>query len=246
MEKKEDLLKNFKEAISSTVKSLSNTENIEVIFGNHNLKSDKLVVRLPLIEEDNKINYLKIRALADSEALKIKYSNNKILKTFEPKGLISKKLYDLAEKIRYEKIGCLKFKGVSKNINQNYINKIENQDTNNSENKIVDAFEYYFRSNVLNQKKNKSAEKNFSFFKKDFDIKFNSKIKNIKNLIDDQLKFNEAVSSLITDMKIEESPENNSQKQENLDNEDYDDDYSDDDIDEDGNPIVKELPKKVE
>ncbi|MDC1096277.1 cobalamin biosynthesis protein CobT [Pelagibacteraceae bacterium] len=222
MEKKEDLLKNFKEAISSTVKSLSNTENIEVIFGNHNLKSDKLVVRLPLIEEDNKINYLKIRALADSEALKIKYSNNKILKTFEPKGLISKKLYDLAEKIRYEKIGCLKFKGVSKNINQNYINKIENQDTNNSENKIVDAFEYYFRSNVLNQKKNKSAEKNFSFFKKDFDIKFNSKIKNIKNLIDDQLKFNEAVSSLITDMKIEESPENNSQKQENLNNEESD------------------------
>ena len=124
MEKKEDLLKNFKEAISSTVKSLSNTENIEVVFGNHNLKSDKLVVRLPLIEEDNKINYLKIRALADSEALKIKYSNNKILKTFEPKGLISKKLYDLAEKIRYEKIGSLKFKGVSKNINQNYINKV--------------------------------------------------------------------------------------------------------------------------
>jgi len=222
MEKKEDLLKNFKEAISSTVKSLSNTENIEVVFGNHNLKSDKLVVRLPLIEEDNKINYLKIRALADSEALKIKYSNNKILKTFEPKGLISKKLYDLAEKIRYEKIGCLKFKGVSKNINQNYINKIENQDTNNSENKIVDAFEYYFRSNVLNQKKNKSAEKNFSFFKKDFDIKFNNKIKNIKNLIDDQLKFNEAVSNLITDMEIEESPENNSQKQENLDNEESD------------------------
>ncbi len=222
MEKKEDLLKNFKEAISSTVKSLSNTENIEVVFGNHNLKSDKLVVRLPLIEEDNKINYLKIRALADSEALKIKYSNNKILKTFEPKGLISKKLYDLAEKIRYEKIGSLKFKGVSKNINQNYINKIENQDTNNSENKIVDAFEYYFRSNVLNQKKNKSAEKNFSFFKKDFDIKFNNKIKNIKNLIDDQLKFNEAVSNLITDMEIEESPENNSQKQENLDNEESD------------------------
>ena len=35
MEKKEDFLENFKTAIASTVKSISNIENIEVVFGNY-------------------------------------------------------------------------------------------------------------------------------------------------------------------------------------------------------------------
>ena len=43
MEKKEDLLENFKTAIASTVKSISNVENIEVIFGNQNIKTDKKI-----------------------------------------------------------------------------------------------------------------------------------------------------------------------------------------------------------
>ena len=39
MEKKSEILENFKTAIGSTVKSLSNSENVEVSFGNQNSKS---------------------------------------------------------------------------------------------------------------------------------------------------------------------------------------------------------------
>ena len=41
MEKKSEILENFKTAIGSTVKSLSNSENVEVSFGNQNFKSEK-------------------------------------------------------------------------------------------------------------------------------------------------------------------------------------------------------------
>ena len=42
MEKKKEKLENFKTAIGSTVKSLSNSENVEVSFGNQVTKSKKI------------------------------------------------------------------------------------------------------------------------------------------------------------------------------------------------------------
>ena len=81
MEKKSEILESFKTAISSTVKSLSNLESVEVSFGNQNLKSKKTEIKLPAIEKiNNKINYGQIRALADSKSLKLRLSDSKIFK----------------------------------------------------------------------------------------------------------------------------------------------------------------------
>ena len=86
VEKKEDLIKDFKIAIASTAKSVSNVNDLEIIFGDQNLETEKTTIKLPEMENvNNKINYIKARALADSEALKIRYSNKKIsLKKSEP------------------------------------------------------------------------------------------------------------------------------------------------------------------
>ena len=94
MEKKSEILENFKTAIGSTVKSLSNSENVEVSFGNQNFESKKNSIKLPEVEQvNNKINYNQIRALADSKSLRLRFSDNKTFKSFEPDGNISKKLY---------------------------------------------------------------------------------------------------------------------------------------------------------
>ena len=45
VEKKEDLIENFKTAITSTVKSISNNQNIEVSFGKQDLKTEKIIVK---------------------------------------------------------------------------------------------------------------------------------------------------------------------------------------------------------
>ena len=71
VEKKAEKLENFKTAIGSTAKSLSNSENIEISFGKQSVRSQKTTIRLPEIEQiDNKINFNQIRALADSKSLK--------------------------------------------------------------------------------------------------------------------------------------------------------------------------------
>ena len=68
MGKKEDNIENFKTAIASTVKSISNTNNIEVTFTNVSSETDKRIVKLPQIESiSSKIDYMKTRASADSE-----------------------------------------------------------------------------------------------------------------------------------------------------------------------------------
>ena len=74
-------LEDFKTAVSSTVRSLTNSHKIEVTFGNQISKSDKNTIRLPNLERiSNKINYEEIRAIADSKSLRLRFSNKKILK----------------------------------------------------------------------------------------------------------------------------------------------------------------------
>ena len=70
MEKKEEILESFKTAIKSTIKSISNKNDIEISFGGNDVSSDKNKLRLPEINEfQNKINFDLTRAQADSEAL---------------------------------------------------------------------------------------------------------------------------------------------------------------------------------
>tara|TARA_B100000767_G_scaffold273836_1_gene305130 strand:+ start:3430 stop:5244 length:1815 start_codon:yes stop_codon:yes gene_type:complete len=202
MEKKEDLLLNFKAAITSTIKSISNVENVEVTYGNQSSSKEKLVVRLP--DLDSKINFTKTRALADSEALKIRYSDEKILKLNEPKGNISKKLYSIAEKIRYEKLGSLKFKGIKENIHNYYNERLNSLDLNKNENKVIESFENYLRVNILDLKNNKSNEKKFKETKKDFELKLKNKIFSIKDSLENQLKFNSIISEFIDEMDVDE------------------------------------------
>ena len=215
MEKKEDLIKDFKIAIASTAKSVSNVNDLEVVFGNQNFKTDKATIKLPEIESiKNKINYTKARALADSEALKIRYSNKEILESQKPKGNVSKKLYSIAEKIRYEKLGSLEFKGIRENIKTSYIEKLNNLNAQKSSDRIIEAFENYLRINFFNIKNNKNIEKTFKNFKKDFDVKLKGKLKILNDSIEDQLKFNSIMSDLISEMNIKEDIDHDQKEEE--------------------------------
>ena len=79
MDNKKEKLEDFKVAISSTVKSLSNSEKTEVNFGDQ-ISVEKNSIKLPNIEYFNdKINYEEVRAIADSKSLKVRFSDKEIL-----------------------------------------------------------------------------------------------------------------------------------------------------------------------
>ena len=203
MQKKEEILENFKTAIKSTIKSLSNKDNLEISFGGQDVASDNNKLRLPEINEiQNKINFDITRAQADSESLKLRYSNKKILKNFEPNGSKAKKLYEIAEKIRYESLGTKEYKGIKDNL-LNYYSK-QKPPQNKLEN-IFFAFENYLRKEFFQSIKSFKIEEIPAKYKKKFDKAFKTKISKIKENIDNQKIFNAAISEIIEKLEIEET-----------------------------------------
>ena len=227
MEKKTGIVEDFKTAISSTVKSLSKSENIQITFGNINLSADNNSINLPEIEHiDNNFNYDQVRAIADSESLKLRFSDKEILKLYEPEGNISKKLYKIAEKIRCEKIGSDNFKGVKNNLKKFYQKRINSLDLKNSQDKIIESFENYLRKKILDYKNNSEIEKKLKNYTKDLDKKFQKNINELSNFTKDQKNFNSLISDLISKMSLDENlneekkdeDSNQEEKQENQSN----------------------------
>ena len=220
MDNKKEKLENFKTAISSTVRSLSNSQKIQVHFGNGEIQSDKNSIKLPNLDYINdKINFEEIRALADSKSLNIRFSNKKILKKYEPKGNISKKLYNISEKIRCEKIGTSYFKGVKSNIEKFYHKRISNLDLKNSEEKMIESFENYLRVKFLEFENENKIDKKFKSFKKEFNEQFKDKINELKDITFDQEKFNSLISQLISDMSLDDNLEEEKIDEDDKDNE---------------------------
>ena len=206
MENKKEKLEDFKTAISSTVRSLSNSEKIEVFFGNQVSKTDKNVIRLPDLQSiSDKINYEEIRAIADSKSLRLRFSNKEIFKKYEPDGNISKKLYEISEKIRCERIGTSYFKGVKDNIEKFYQKRISNLELKSSEDKIIESFENFLRVKFLEFKNVSSVEKKLKSYKKDVDEQFKNKIAELKEKAFNQDKYNALVSEIISNMSLDEN-----------------------------------------
>ncbi len=212
-ENKKEILENFKTAISSTVKSISNSQKIEVYFGSQDTNSDKDSVKLPEIEDINqRVNFDKIRAIADSKSLTIRFSKHDILKKYEPSGNISKKLYYISEKIRCERIGSDYFKGVKNNIEKFYNKRISELDLKSSEDKIAESFENFLRVKFLDYKNEAQIEKKFKSYKKDLRKQFDQKISELKDFMLNQEKFNSLVADLITKMNLDENFDDDEKK----------------------------------
>ncbi len=206
MENKKEKLENFKTAISSTVRSISNSNKVEVSFGNQASKSDKNSIKLPDIYGiNNNINYDEVRAVADSKSLNLRFSNKELLKKNEPKGNISKKLYNISEKIRCEKIGTSYFKGVKGNIEKFYQKRVSGLDLKSGEDKIIESFENFLRVKFLDFKNESHIDKKLKTYKKDLNEKFKNKISQLKDLTLDQEKYNSLISQLISDMSLDEN-----------------------------------------
>ena len=161
-----------------------------------------------------------MRAKADSEALRLKYSNEDIFNTYKPKGKMAEELYEIAEKIRYEKIGSDTFKGIKENLAENYKENKKNtkNEENISKNLSAKTFEDYLRSLFFEVEKNKNYIKNIKESKKLWDKNFKKNMNVLKMNLKNQEKFNQIISKIISNMNIENknSDENKMQEENNL------------------------------
>ena len=217
MNKEEALKEKFKIALTSTIKVISEKDKVKVSFENKNLNSKNLQF-FDLDNLKSLDDYTKIRAETDSEALKLRYSNKKIYQKNLPKTSTAKSLYNLTEKIRYEKIGSNNLKGIKKNLLKNYElrQKYKRKDQLNTKEDVSakEAFELYLLKHFHNVKLTKLSKGILGFWEKMFDKKLNNKIDFFKQNIHNQEIFNSTFSEIIESMDIGENSEEKDQENE--------------------------------
>ena len=229
MNKEDNIKEKFKQALISTVRVISEDYKIED-EKNKNLSSKNY----NFFELDNlstKEDYIKLRAETDSEALKRKFSNKDIYKKNLPNNSSCKLLYDISEKIRYEMLGSKMLKGISKNLKDNYSNKItikrKDQLKSKEDVKIAEAFELYMVKKFLGIKLNSLSEKTLSFWEKDFKLYLDKHLSYLNKNIENQENYNSKFSEILQKMEIFDS-ENDNEQEENKDNENPNNDQNQD------------------
>mgnify|MGYP001414275505 FL=1 len=178
MNKEDNFKEKFKQALISTVRVISEDYRPNKDSNNNSSKN------INFFELDNlssKHDFTRFRAEADSEALKKKFSNKEIFKNNLPNNSSYRSLYNISEKIRYELLGSKMLKGISKNLNENYNQKLslkrKDQLKSKEDVSAVEAFELYMLKNFLNIRLNTISSKILSFWEKEFNSSLNNHIK---------------------------------------------------------------------
>ena len=218
MNKEDNFKEKFKQALISTIKVISDDYRPNIDKKNASSKN------LNFFELDNlssRHDFIRLRAEADSEALKKKFSNKEIYQKNLPSNSSYRSLYDISEKIRYELLGSKMLKGISKNFNENYNNKLslkrKDQLKTKDDVNVVEAFELYMLKKFLNIKLNTISSKILSFWEKEFNSSLNNHIKFLNKNIENQEAYNSKFSEILEQMGIYDS-ESENEKNETQDN----------------------------
>ena len=219
MKKDQNIKEKFKQALISTIKVISDDFKTDP-----KIKKDSKLNNFDFIEIDNlenKQNYIKFRAEADSEALKIKFSNKDIFNQNIPKNTACKKLYEISEKMRYEILGSKMLRGVSNNLknNYNYLLSLKRKEQIKTKDDvpISEAFELYMLKNFFDVKLDTLSENILKFWEKDFNSSLGKHFNFLKKNVENQIIYNSKMSEILESMEIlaSEKDEENNQDEEN-------------------------------
>ena len=212
MNKKEDNLKEkFKQALISTAKVISDDYKLEIKNNDKNFSS-KNINFFEIDNLSNKSDFIKLRAETDAAALKKKFSNNKIYKKNLPTNISSRLLYNVAEKIRYEVLGGKMLKGIKKNLDENYYQKINLKRKDQLKSKedvpVSEAFELYMLKKFHQIKLNSLTTKMLDFWEKDFDESVNKHIDFLNKNLENQDIYSSKFFEILQSMNIFDTGEN--------------------------------------
>jgi cobaltochelatase CobT len=222
MNSKEDNFKEkFKKALVSTAKVISGDYKLDLNSKNKNSSSKNL----DFFELDNledKHDFIRLRAETDSKALKKKFSNEQIYQKNLPNNKSCRSLYDIAEKIRCELLGTKMLKGISKNLSENYYQKLsltrKDQLKTKEDVSATEAFELYMLKNFFKIKLNPLSDKILSFWDKEFNSSLDKHINFLNKNLENQENYNSKFSEILQEMNIFDSEDDNEKSEDDKNN----------------------------
>jgi len=220
--KENEIKEKFRQALISTSRVIA--DNFE--SNTKNINKDLNAKNTNFFEIDNlssKNDFVRLRAEADTIALKKRFSNKETFNKNMPNNTTCKSLYSIAEKIRYELLGGKMLKGIKKNLSENYYQKISLKRKDQLKTKedvpVTEAFELYMLKKFFNIKLNSLTTKILNFWEKDFnssiDKHFDFLSKNLENQNNYSLKFTEILQEMDIFSSENEQDKNEDSEQEN-------------------------------
>jgi cobaltochelatase CobT len=218
-DKETNLKEKLRQALASTIRVIS--DDLETKQKNKDNKSSNKFDFFELDNLNSKIDFIRVRAEADSSALKRKFSSDEIYKKNLPNNSNCKSLYAIAEKIRYETLGGKMLKGIEKNLKDNYSQMINLKRKDQLKTKedvpVAEAFELYMLKNFYDIKLNSLSSKMLNFWEQEFDQSISKHINFLKNNFEDQNAYCSKFSKLLQDMDIFQTEDNEETKEDNQD-----------------------------
>jgi cobaltochelatase CobT len=236
--KKDDFKEQFKQALISTARVISEDYKLDVKKIDKNLSSKKIDF-FDVTNLSNKNDFIRLRAETDSGALKKKFSSKEIFNKNLPDNPSCKSLYKIAEKIRYEVLGGKMLKGVGKNLSENYNKKIASTHKDQLKSKedvpVTEAFEFYMLKKFLNLELNAVSSKMLSFWEKDFTSSIDKHLDFLNENLEDQNNYGLKFSEILENMDVFNSNNNeNNEANDEKDNEQDNKSENNDDKQSDG------------
>ena len=224
----EKLLEEFKKSISTTIKSIGKSDNIEINFVQENPSVINNVINItePNIKLiQNKLNYY--RAEADSMALEVRFHNKEIHKKYLSNNEITNEIFNSFEKSRLEAKGSLTFRGIKSNILEKHQYDLDRLQTqNNNEEKLVEAFKYVSFAELTGEKLKGNYLAYKKIIKKKMGNKYDEFFDELKNNLSDQQNYANLLQNILTELGFYEHGEREN-KNESVDQEDNSDNNDD-------------------
>ena len=220
----------------ATLKAIGQNPEVEVTFSPGSevqVANSGASVRLPAPKESNFTEHdvTHLRGTADAAALRIRYHDNNIHSRLRPSGNDAARVFERAEQVRVESIGCIHLPGVEKNILAmlearclaNAPNPTETNETKNND-VLAEAIGLMIHQKLTGKELPASAEPILRSWKDYISEHIGSQLECLEQTIHNQEEFAGALSQMIKSLDLfdegdtepEELPENNNDQRESI------------------------------
>ena len=234
-------LEDFKRAVSSTVRALSNNAEVEVSFGTApSPKPDQL--HLPMVYTDISSDEIAdLRGKGDSFSLHKRHHDKTLHFKYMPKGKLAEKVYNAIEDARVEAIGSNEMAGVAKNLKAHLEKHYEDNVLSNEEEKtssvLGDVMKLLVRERLTDELPPKTTRRAVNELRAEVEEKAGKHLNKLIKNLNDQDQFSKLSRKIISDLDLardyDEQDEKDDNKQDENDDQTDQSEQSEDDFEDD-------------
>ncbi|QEE08247.1 cobaltochelatase subunit CobT [Bartonella kosoyi] len=197
----------FKKALSTCMRAIAGTYQLEVSFSPNRPSLSKNCARLPeLPQRATDQDIMITRGLGDSMALRKAWHDNGIHMQFSPPESEARAIFDALEQTRVEAIGTLAMEGIAKNLDVMLADKYKRADyekiSNQSEAPIQEAIALLLREKITKRAAPREAGLVLEFWRQELEQKAAPELNELTHHIYNQQAFAQIVCQMLATLKM--------------------------------------------